>query len=175
MAYFEYFPAINYDIRGNKNDVRFEQITNILKRVRKKIEVNNAALFEQYFIQDGDRADTLAYQFYGDSTLHWIILYANYMTNPYYDWPLNYFDLQKYVVDKYKNSGGATGTHHYEKDGYVVDAPGTLIAPGVTASGGTAISNFLYEEQLNDKKRTIDVIRLEYIDQIINEFKRFIA
>ena len=176
MAYFEYFPAINYDIRGNKNEARFEQITNILKRVRKKIEVNNAALFEQYFIQDGDRADTLAYQFYGDSTLLWIIMYANYMTNPYYDWPLNYFDLQKYVADKYKNSGGVTGTHHYENsNGDIVDAPGTLIAPGVTASGGTAITNFLYEEKLNDKKRTIDIIRLEYLQQIINEFKRFIA
>ena len=37
------------------------------------------------------------------------------------------------------------------------------------------ITNFLYEEKLNDKKRTIDIIRLEYLQQIINEFKRFIA
>ena len=27
--------------------------------------------------QDGDRYDTLAYQFYGDSSLHWIIRCAN--------------------------------------------------------------------------------------------------
>ena len=176
MAYFTYFPKIGYDARGIKNDPNFVPITNLLKRVRKKIEVNNAALFEQYFVRDGDTPESLAHQIYGDSTLHWIILYANYMTNPYYDWPLNYFDLQKYVADKYKNSGGVTGTHHYENsNGDIVDAPGTLIAPGVTASGGTAITNFLYEEKLNDKKRTIDIIRLEYLQQIINEFKRFIA
>jgi len=175
MAYFNYFPTIVYDVRGKKNDAQFQKITNLLKRVRKKIEVNNAALFEQYFIKDGDRADTLAYQIYGDSTLHWIIMYANYMSDPYYDWPMTYYDLQKYVSDKYKNVGGPNGIHHYEKDGFIVDAPGTLIAPGVTASGGTAITNFLYEEQLNDKKRTIDIIRTEYLQQIINEFKKFIA
>jgi len=176
MAYFTYFPKIGYDARGIKNDPNFVPITNLLKRVRKKIEVNNAALFEQYFVQDGDTPESLAFQSYGDSELHWIILYANYMTNPYYDWPLNYFDLQKYVADKYKNDGGVTGTHHYEdSNGDIVDAPGTLIAPGTTASGGTAITNFLYEEKLNDKKRTIDIIRLEYLQQIINEFKRFIA
>ena len=136
MAYFTYFPKIGYDARGIKNDPNFVPITNLLKRVRKKIEVNNAALFEQYFVRDGDTPESLAHQIYGDSTLHWIILYANYMTNPYYDWPLNYFDLQKYVADKYKNSGGVTGTHHYENsNGDIVDEPGTLIAPGTTASG----------------------------------------
>ena len=67
-----------------------------------------------YFIQDGDRADTLAHQIYGDSTLHWIIMYANYMTNPYYDWPLAYYDLRKFGVGKNKqlddtNYGGGPG------------------------------------------------------------------
>ena len=176
MAYFNYFPEIAYDIRGKKDNVRIDFVTNILVRARKKIEITNASLFEQYFIRDGDRADTIAHKIYDDSTLHWLIMYANYMTNPYYDWPLNYFDLQKYVADKYKNSGGVTGTHHYENsNGDIVDEPGTLIAPGTTASGGTAITNYLYEEKLNDKKRTIDIIRTEYLQQIINEFKRFIG
>ena len=163
MAYFEYFPAINYDIRGNKNEARFEQITNILKRVRKKIEVNNAALFEQYFIQDGDRADTLAYQFYNDSTLHWIIMYANYMTNPYYDWPMTYFDLQKYIAKKYDN---VNGIHHYEDaNKYEVDS---------NVPGATAITNSVYEETLNDAKRTIDIIKPQFISQIVAEFKKLI-
>ena len=176
MAYFNYFPIIGYDVRGKKDNLRIDTVTNILVRIRKKLEITNVSIFEQYFIRDGDRADTLAYQFYNDSTLHWIIMYANYMTNPYYDWPLNYFDLQKYVADKYKNSGGVTGTHHYENSNCdIVDEPGTLIAPCTTASVGTEITNYLYEEKLNDKKRTIDIIRTEFLQQIINEFKRFIG
>ena len=173
MAYFTYFPTTVYDVRGDKNKLRIDRITNVLVRARKKLEITNAALFEQYFIQDGDRADTLAYQFYKDSTLHWLIMYANYMTNPYYDWPLTYFDLQKFVAKKYTN---INGVHHYEDDdGNEVQEPGTLEAPGVTAGGATTITNFLYEERLNDEKRTIDIIRAEYVPQIVREFKKLIV
>jgi hypothetical protein len=172
MSYFTYFPTTVYDVRGDKNKIRIDRITNVLVRARKKLEITNAGLFEKYFIVDGDRADTLAYQFYRDSTLHWLIMYANYMTNPYYDWPLAYFDLQKFVAKKYDN---INGIHHYEdSDGNEVQEPGTLEAPGVTASGGIAITNFVYEERLNDKKRTIDIIRIEYVSQIVKEFKKLI-
>ena len=164
MSYFTYFPTTAYDVRGDKNKLRIDRITNVLVRARKKLEITNAGLFEQYFIADSDRADTLAYQFYKDSTLHWLIMYANYMTNPYYDWPLPYFDLQKFVAKKYTN---INGIHHYEDaDNYVVDS---------TASGATAVTNFLHEETLNDEKRTINIIRAEYIPQILEEFKTFIA
>jgi len=164
MAYFEYFPTIAYDVRGDKNNRRVQGITNILVRIRKKMNVINSAFFEQYFINDGDRADTIAHQIYGDSTLHWVVLYANYMTNPYYDWPLPYFDLQKFVAKKYAD---INGVHHYEDtDGYEVDSD---------VAGATAITNFVYEETLNDLKRTINVIRPEYIKQVIKEFKKLTA
>ena len=164
MAYFSYFPTIGYDVRGEKNNSRVQAITNVLVRIRKKLNVVNSAFFEQYFISDGDRADTIAHQMYDDSTLHWVVLYANYMTNPYYDWPLPYFDLQKFVAKKYPDN--INGIHHYEDaDGYEVDSD---------ASGATAVTNFVYEESLNDSKRTINIIRAEYIPQVIKEFKTLI-
>ena len=154
MAYFKYFNEIGYDLSREDEDLRIRSITNVLNRTRKKLEITNAAIFEQYFINDGDRADTLAYQFYDDSTLHWIIMYANYMTNPYYDWPLTYFDLQKYIAKKYDN---INGIHHYEdSDGNVVDAPNTIISPsGRTSGPADAITNFVYEERLNDEKLSL--------------------
>ena len=165
MAYFSYFPTIGYDVRGEKNNSRVQAITNVLVRIRKKLNVVNSAFFEQYFISDGDRADTIAHQMYDDSTLHWVVLYANYMTNPYYDWPMPYFDLQKFVAKKYPDN--INGIHHYEDaDGYEVDSD---------ASGATAVTNFVYEESLNDSKRTINIIRGEYLPQILEEFKTFIA
>ena len=171
MAYFTYFPTTIYDVRGDKNNVRINRITNVLVRARKKLEITNAALFEQYFIQDGDRADTLAYQFYNDSTLHWVIMYANYMTNPYYDWPLTYFDLQKFVAKKYPDN--TNGVHHYEdEDGYIVDNPENRPANAIYPK---IITNFLYEEMMNDSKRVINIIRKEYINQILQEFKLLIT
>ncbi len=164
MAYFNYFPEIAYDVRGKKDNLRIDFVTNILVRARKKLEITNASLFEQYFIRDGDRADSLAHQICNDSTLHWIILYANYMTNPYYDWPMTYYDLQKYIAKKYDNPNGV---HHYEDaNKYEVDS---------NAPGATLVTNSVYEEELNDAKRTIDIIKPEYIQQIVKEFKQLLS
>ena len=166
MAYFTYFPIIEYDVRGTKNQRNVQLITNILTRVRKKLEIVNHAFFEQYFVMDGDTPESLAHQIYGDSTLHWIIMYGNYMTNPYYDWPLGYRDLQKFVNKKY-GVANINNTHHYEDaDKYEVDS---------TASGATAITNFVHEETLNDAKRTINIIKPEYTQQIVTEFKKIIV
>jgi len=160
MAYFNYFPTIGYDVRGDKNNVRIQSITNLLTRTRKKLEVTNNNFFDKYFVKDGDRPDILAHKFYGDSDLHWIILYANYMTNPWYDWPMSYFDLQKYVAKKYDD---VNGIHHYiDEDGYEVDS---------TAANATAITNFVYEEAKNDESRSINIPKVIYTQQIINELK----
>ena len=166
MAYFKYFPIINYDVRGTKNDINVQVITDILRRVRKKLEIVNHAYFDQYFVMDGDTPESLAHQIYGDSTLHWIILYGNYMTNPYYDWPLGYRDLVKFVNKKY-GVANVNATHHYEDaDKYEVDS---------TASGATAITNFVYEETLNDAKRQVNIIKAEYTQLIVAEFKKIIV
>jgi len=166
MAYFTYFPTIGYDVRGIKNDSNIQRITDILKRVRQKLEIINLAFFEEYFVQDGDTPESLAHQVYDDSQLHWIILYANYMTNPYYDWPLTYFDLQKFVNKKY-GVANINAIHHYEDvDGYEVDS---------TASGATSVTNFIHEETLNDARRNIKIIRSEYVQQIVSEFKKIIV
>ena len=160
MAYFSYFPVTSYNLSKNNDVKKYNLVTNILLRVKKKLEITNAAVFEQHFIQDGDRADTLAYEYYNDSSLHWIIMYSNYMTNPYYDWPMTYFDLQKYVAKKYDD---VNGIHHYiDEDGYEVDS---------TTANATAITNFVYEEAKNDESRSINIPKVIYTQQIINELK----
>ena len=70
MAYFKYFPEIVYDVRGKKDNLRLDFITNILVRVRKKLEITYAAIFEQYFVRDGDRADTEQSILLGQSMYH---------------------------------------------------------------------------------------------------------
>ena len=166
MAYFKYFNKINYDVRGVKNNVNIDVITNILERVRLKLNfIQHQAFFAQNHIIDGETPEFLAYKYYGDTELHWIILYSQQATNPYYDWPLTYFDLQKFVNKKY-GVANINATHHYEDaDKYEVDS---------TASGATAITNFIHEETLNDAKRNLTVIRPEYVNNVVNEFKKLL-
>jgi hypothetical protein len=166
MAYFKYFNKINYDVRGVKNNVNVDVITNILERVRLKLNfIQSQAFFAQHFIIDGETPEFLAYKYYGNTELHWIILYSQQATNPYYDWPLTYFDLKKFVNKKY-GVANINAIHHYEDaDGYEVDS---------TAAGATSVTNFIYEETLNDAKRNLTVIRSEYVSNVVNELKKLL-
>ena len=178
MAYFRYYPKIAYDIRGVEGNERDDIVTNILARVLVKCHgwkdvdgSSHEALvatceFEKHIIVDGEKPEILAHKFYGDSELHWIILYANgaEFQNPYYDWPMNYFDLKKFVDKKYTN---INATHHYEDaDGYEVDSD---------AANATIITNFKHEEAVNDAKRVIRIIQPRYVDLVVDEFKRLMA
>ena len=167
MAYFKYFNKINYDVRGVKNNVNFDVITNILERVRLKLNfIQNQAFFAQHFIIDGETPEFLAYSYYGNTELHWIILYSQQATNPYYDWPLTYFDLKKFVNKKY-GVANINAIHHYEDaDKYEVDS---------TAPLASAVTNFKHEETVNDTKRVIRIIQPRYIDLVVDEFKRLMA
>ena len=178
MAYFRYFPQIGYDVRGVEDNEQYDMITNLLSRVLVKChgwaDVDGSAHealvgtchFEKYLIRDGDRPDTLAYQFYGDPELHWLIMYSNgtSISNPWYDWPMTQGTLTKFITKKYEDLGGLYGTHHHEDTNeYTVDS---------TASGATIVTNFIYEERLNDSKRTIRIMQRQHIDLVVNEFKR---
>jgi len=178
MAYFRYYPKIAYDVRGIEDNERDDFITNILARVLVKChgwkDVDGsshealvaACNFEKHIIVDGEKPEILAHKFYGDSELHWMILYANgsRMLNPYYDWPMTNFDLGKFVTKKYAN---INATHHYEDaDGYEVDS---------TAPLATAITNYKHEETINDAKRSIRIIQPRYVDLVVDEFKRLMA
>ena len=166
MAYFKYFNRIAYDVRGIKNDANVDVITNLLQHVRLKVNfIKNQAFFVQHQIVDGETPEYIAYKYYGDTELHWVVLYAQQATNPYYDWPLTYFQLKKFVDKKY-GAANINNTHHYEDaDKYQVDS---------TASGATAITNFVHEETLNDAKRNLTLIRPEYVGDIVKELKELL-
>ena len=166
MAYFRYFNKIGYDVRCVKNNVNIDVITNILERVRLKLNfIQHQAFFAQHFIIDRETPEFLAYKYYGNTELHWIILYSQQATNPYYDWPLTYFDLKKFVDKKY-GVANINAIHHYEDaDGYEVDS---------TAAGATSVTNFIYEETLNDAKRNLTIIRSEYVSNVVKEFKKLL-
>ncbi|HIF60664.1 MAG TPA: hypothetical protein EYQ26_14425 [Rhodospirillales bacterium] len=76
-----------------------------------------------------------------------------------------------------------TGIHHFERDIYD-DSGSTLLAEKiwitqeqyVNASIGTAstkriVSNLDYEAEANEEKRTIQLLKRDYLDQFVEEFK----
>lgn len=100
MAYFTELPTILYQFPDNVvrqyNNLSFRPA--IIERV-----LQNASNFDLYTIEDGDTPDTIAYDYYGDATLHWVLLLSNNITNYYTQWPKTRNAFEKYLLGKYRS------------------------------------------------------------------------
>ena len=102
MAYFSKFPRIDYDF-NNQN--LFKLGVNILNRFRiRRNIVNNTSFYFKMQLRDFDRPEIIAHKLYGDPELHWLILMANDMIDPYDDWLKDTLTLENYVSHLYPNS-----------------------------------------------------------------------
>lgn len=115
--FFDKFPLVRYTV-DKQLFSEFDTVRNILFRVGiiKGVMEQNVDAYYYYAIRDSDRPETLAERIYGDGEAHWIILYANNIFDPYYDWPMEAKAFEKYIVKKYGSVAWAkTNYHHYEK------------------------------------------------------------
>ena len=167
MAYFEKFPLYQYDLQDTQNQTL---ITDILRRVNLKSNVKvNTLVFDEYNVKDGEQPDTVAFKYYGDSELHWLIVTINNITSRY-DWPLDQVALSQFVNDKYSNPNG---THHHEINATSGDTTKKLVVSSDT-SGATAVTNYEFEQSENDKKRQIRLLDRAFVGQFISEFETLI-
>lgn len=157
--YFENFPLTYYSVDDGAN---VKVVTNITVRAVINDEVkNNYSLYDEYDIKDGETPEILADKFYRNSTLHWIILHVNEILDPRYDWPLTTKQLNTYVSSKYANP---EAVHHYE------DAFGNWVNSNYPSAA--AISNFVYEDRLNEEKRRIKILKANYVNSVVSDFIR---
>jgi hypothetical protein len=176
MAYFEKFPKILYDIDNTKN---YKLVTDILRRVKVREAIrDNAVLFDKYDVDSGDSPETVAYKIYGSVRYYYVILLLNDIKDRYYDWPLSYQAFESYVKDKYANP---SGIHHYE----ITQSSGTstsngpddydyLIEVNSTQPGAVAVTNYEYEQRLQDKKRQIKLLKPGFLKAFETEFEKLV-
>jgi len=167
--YFANFPVIPYDSVGNGN---FKLVTNLLRRVALRSKVKtNALLFDTYDVNGGETPEMLADKLYDDPQLHWVILLVNDITDRYHQWPMNNNQFIAHINDKYSN---VDATHHYEISQVSGDTTIKInIGTDNTGhSGATAITNFEYEEALEDKKRSIRLLDPSYVEIFVTEYEK---
>jgi hypothetical protein len=160
MEYFSSFPKIEY----NKTS-----ITDITKRIDffEKIK-DNLSIYSFYVIKDNERPEDVAYKFYKDPNLYWIILYINNIININKDWIMNNELLLKYCSDKY-GANNVYAIHHYETNAQSELGEGVLVNSGSPFS--FSVTNFDYENNINERKREIKILKPEYIKQVVNEYR----
>ena len=176
MSYFNRFPLMIYDM---KNDGNYKLLPDILKRVKQRNAIKDGQfIFDTYDVVNGESPETVAYKWFGDAQLHWVILMTNNVLDRYYDWPMNQVQFQEFLEDKYSNPDGI---HHYE----LTQDSGRTTSQGpsdyshkveVTSDtvNASSISNREYEEREQDKKRSIRLLNQKFLPAFIEEFDNLI-
>ena len=176
MAYFDRFPLMAYDVKGNKN---YKLLPNILKRVKLRSGVRSGTfLFDNIDVQDGERPEDIAFQYYGDAELHWVILMTNNITDRYYQWPLTQPQFQEHLEDKY-GLANIDAVHHYEKtqdSGPTSSRDNSHLVECNSDDGDPSIiSNRDYEYRKQDEYRQIRILDKRYVDTFVEEFDNLIS
>lgn len=162
--FFGYFPTITVEIDGVQRT-----ITDISRAVIPSLKaLEKVVLFYDYIITDGKRPDHVAFEEYGDSSLYWIILVINKIHNIYEEWPLSTEQFQKFVIDKY----GSIDIAQLQVVAYRDKDTGVFVSSDVFNQNQPQyeqISAYQHEEELNESKRNIKLVRSEYIQIVRNE------
>ena len=178
MSYFSKFPLTSYDIKGN--NIR-KLLPDILRRVKLRSKIKSGGmLFDKYDVKEGEKPEDIAFKWFGDASLHWVILMTNNVTDRYYDWPLNHAQFAEFLTDKYGDNIDAV--HHYEisRDSGRTTGQGPsdyshLVEVNSDTDNATSISNRQFEEREQDKKRQIQLLDKALLGNFITEFDRLIA
>ncbi len=165
--YFQYFPTDMYDPAG---DGSAKLATNILKRVRLRINVKKElVMLDKYDIKEGETPEIVADKHHGSPLYHWVIMLVNNISDINHDWVKSTRQMQNYLQDKYTEAQ-LEEVHHYEIPQTSGDTSITIQVPQGT-DGATSISNITYELELNESKRSIDLLRNNYLSAFIDEFE----
>ena len=160
---FAEFPQITYDER-----VMRDLSTALI--IRPEIR-NNKDLFFWYQLENGETPESVAFDFYGSTQLHFVIMLMNDIVDPFFDWPLETHELIALCEERY---GVPTTTNgQYNTDGYYAVRHWVYddieYQTGFQPVGSAAVSYYEYEEALNDAKRRIKILYPEYVGKIKKE------
>ena len=188
-SYFKQLPNLDYPSLTNDRNSAYDYqvVKNIFKRAVVRDDIfNEITAFTKYSVQGDERPDQVAYQFYNDSGLDWVVLATNNIVHVRDEWPMGNQDFLTYLNEKYTEAELAN-IHHYETK-IIRDSSGTLIQKeGLTVPEGHSVTfidngvyrtessltsfNFLqHETDLNDAKRDINILKVEYLGLFLENF-----
>ena len=178
MTYFSRFPMMIYDVKGNDN---YKLLPDILRRVKQRAGIKAGQfIFDSYDVMNGEKPEDIAFKWFGDAQLHWIILMTNNITDRYYQWPMTQPQFAEFLTDKY-GAGNEDSAHHYEvtQDSGRTSGQGPndyshKVEVNSDTDNATTITNREYEERQQDKYRSIRLLNQRYVNDFISEFDNLI-
>ena len=193
--YFDQVPDFNYVSRlPNAKISDYITVKNLFKRGKLREDIfQETTFFEKYQIQGDDRPDNVAFDVYEDETLDWIVLLSNNITNIQTEWPLNHESFYNFLITKYESEENIHAVHHYETTEVKNTAQTVIVPKGLKVPQNysiefyderlesyttvsnitTEITNYAYENKIEDEKRNIYVLKAEYLNVILNDMEDF--
>ena len=193
--YFSKVPDLEYVSRLPDSRIGdYVKVKNLFKGVRLREDIlQDLTVFEKYQIQGEDRPDNVAYNFYGDSKLDWLVLKCNNIINIQSEWPMTQEDFDRYLLKKYETYDNIyNGIHHYEtieikNSKGVVMVPEGLQVPSdwtytffdsamgqhlsslkeyntVQNDPVVSITNYDHETKIENEKRNIYILKEAYVN-----------
>jgi len=197
--YFRNIPNFEYVNRvdENKSSVSYVAVKNLFKKGKLRDDILYAStIFEKYQVKGNDRPDNVAYEVYGDSTLDWVVLLSNNILNVQTEWPIAQEAYDSYLLEKYGDYDTLyNGIHHYESN-EVKNSQGVTIFPARLRVDSTQsvsyydyfqdvqitidnvaspVTNYEYEERINDEKRNIYILKPQYLNVIFDDLEEMMA
>ena len=192
MGYFRELPNLLYQsfTSDKRSSLDYTEVKNLFRRVKIRDDLQNVfTIFDKYEIPDEFRPENVAEDFYGNDELDWVVLITANITNVRNQWPLNNRDIYEYSLEKYGSALNATRLFETKEvkdsknniileQGKVVDSDfefkyydtmGFVTVKGTSVR--TGISNFDYEVRLNEEKRNIYLLKPDYLQQFLNDFR----
>ena len=197
-SYFQRVPDFNYVSRLPDSKIGdYIRVKNLFKKGKLREDIfQNVAFFEKYKIVGDDRPDNVAFEVYDDSSLDWVILLSNNILNIQSEWPLPQTDFDRFVLDKYGDYNTLyNGIHHYETT-EVKNTQGVTIIPAglqvdssysvsyydfftdlqvTTGNLATPITNYEYEEKIDNDKRNIFILKSRYLNIVFDDMEEIMA
>ena len=194
MAYFDLFPNVELPSFSSKRNSNYDTIVvkNLFKRGKIREDIfQSIAAFNKFRVIGDDRPDNVAFKIYGDEELDWVVLLSNNIINIRDEWPMSQYDFQRYLDNKY-DPVQLGQVHHYEtkeirnQDGFLLLQGGLEVDADFTFSYSfksvdyninevISVSNLQYEIDKNDDKRSIYVIKPEYVNVIISDMREIMT
>ena len=94
-----------------KNNGDFKLLPDILRRVKHRNAIKQGQfIFDNYDVRDGEKPEDVAYKWFGDAQLHWVILMTNNITDRYHQWPMSYAQFNSFLNDLVSSSWAGLNT-----------------------------------------------------------------
>ena len=191
MGYFRELPNVEYQsfLSDSLSSQSYLTVKNLFRRNKLRDDLQNVfTIFDKYEIIEGARPDTVAEEYYGDAELDWVVLITAGIINVRDEWPLSNRELYNYANEIHGNSLNSV---RYYKTTEVKDSLGRLILPkGKVVDGNFTIpkpdtsneetatlnpvigvSNWEYEVLKNNKKSSIYLLKINYLQQFLNDMR----